>query len=1425
MVAIGIAENRSPPNGSCIPQRDALRAPCPYNVKVYLLSMPPERSFIGLNITMRNVVSPPDMRRRGFALVLVLIVLTLVATTATFFMAAAGRERAASETYAESTKVQMLADYPVDIVTGLISAATVEGANLSTPAARSWTSQPGAIRTFDQSGKPASFYRLYSWENPLNPVPAGSYDPLAADNLPPDDWDTQRSIFVNLNEPSSDVYPIVDPSAVGSVDGFSLDSSSPGADAPMPVKWLYVLSDGSLVTPTGGPTEATISGAAKDNPVVGRIAFWTDDETSKVNINTASEGSFWDVPKAATADEMQFAGNAPMAGEYARLPGHPAMTSLSAVFPSLDPGVRWSSISDYRTRLRDIYDIAPRIAWSDASSRGGTWPVDGKNYTYTPTSTIVNQAPRLPVISDTDRLYATPDELVFKPDRSAQVKVPTAELQKRKFFLTASSRAPETTLFDTPRVSLWPITWPWNSHYFAKRGSPPTPQFFNSAPLSNNPWMAPEERLLAFAATTNRGLGIDENRWFFQRQNPDSATHDWDEIERNVELFDYLADLTTRSVPGFGGALRDEYAPGDVNFILANLLNHIRSSVNQYTLAGTTASTLLYSFTPVAFRAAPNYRESNAFRAVPLVINGTQTTGSYPVLREATLLFIATQREEPVNVGVPTDPNNWQNLINFTPGARPIGSQTKKMQAILLLNFANDATTSSQAGADVWLRTSGTSFQINGSPIGLPKTSPMTTQYYMGITDFRGPTGIRYLYRADDPANPFAGNPPKTIDNTAAPTNWNLVSDLVTIDPTSTDFSFQGSELTIEVLPATSNRNTAPGASAEAIATYTLDFSAWDGTFPVPLAPRWVDGDEAARPSRSAYPAEVAASLQTNLFTDPIERSGNTPNASYAYKDVAGVLISPNFRHRLFVADARRISGEPWSAPEEYPIAEGTTSKKLFGVNAEQALSIISPYDVAISMVADPGAVGSGDPRLRPEGFAKIDAVFSGSPRNLLATADVPTRGKQWHFLSGGSTNPWATGYPASAAPQLLEASKRSSTVEPELANNPARLMGRYGRGSAGGSGVNNLGAPGSDAQGARFLGTYTMGDADFLGRPVLGDFSSGPGSSQDGGFFVRPDQDFQALHLDAADSAPQTPYFVRSGTDEAAALGSFSPNRQIASPIGILGSIPSSSTVGWQTLAFATNPAISAHPGISGNAPDHLWLDLFWMPVVEPYPISDQFSTAGKVNLNHQILPFPYIHRKTALHAALKPIQIGALENRLASIYKAHVAAKDYKSRWEVDVAETLKLMDDRFFDNGDVFRSASQICEIPLVPKGISAGGVAAFWADKLLTSDTYREGPYDQIYSRLTTKSNTFTVHWVVQSLKHTTASASAAKWAEDRDVITSELRGATTIERYLDPDATDLPDYASAPLKVLSEPLGKFYKWRVVNSSRFAPATLP
>ena len=337
---------------------------------------------------------------------------------------------------------------------------------------------------------------------------------------------------------------------------------------------------------------------------------------------------------------------------------------------------------------------------------------------------------------------------------------------------------------------------------------------------------------------------------------------------------------------------------------------------------------------------------------------------------------------------------------------------------------------------------------------------------------------------------------------------------------------------------------------------------------------------------------------------------------------------------------------------------------------------------------------------------------------------------------------------------------------------------------------------------------------------------------------------------------------------------GYFSPSRLAPSPV-IFGSLPvgDSPNLAWQTLMFSPNPNASTSAlrdartqtvgiveagavPVAGKAPDFLLLDYFWAPVVEPYAISEAFSTAGKVNMNYQIAPFIYITRNTALRGVLRDTLLTAVQDRQMSYYKSVYIPNnssfqnDLKNtggwmyRYPTHAGETLKQFDQRF-SNGDIFRSASEICSLwlypaqqpsspgsnspntPLVNWDSASSGIKSWWYDdpandrKSLTGDNMRERPYATLYPRLTTKSNTYTVYFKVQMLKKVPTSA-VDQWVEGRDQVVSEFRGSSAIERYIDPSDPNLNsiDFAD-PSSSAGKSLDDFYRFRVINTKRFAP----
>src|ERR1700742_4028391 len=95
--------------------------------------------------------------RRSSALLLVLGMIVLLSALVLAFLASVSSELNTSQTYANGATVKQLADSATQLVISQVVSAT--GNTNSTLA---WASQPGMIRTYDTSGNPALFYKLYS---------------------------------------------------------------------------------------------------------------------------------------------------------------------------------------------------------------------------------------------------------------------------------------------------------------------------------------------------------------------------------------------------------------------------------------------------------------------------------------------------------------------------------------------------------------------------------------------------------------------------------------------------------------------------------------------------------------------------------------------------------------------------------------------------------------------------------------------------------------------------------------------------------------------------------------------------------------------------------------------------------------------------------------------------------------------------------------------------------------------------------------------------------------------------------------------------------------------------------------------------------------------------------------------------------------
>lgn len=469
--------------------------------------------------------------RSGMALILVMCLLVLLSCLFMGYFSSITAERVSAKNFAVTNETRLLAESAVNIVMSQIVDATTREPDSA------WTSQPGMIRTFDTDGNALHAYKLYSSDKM---VVKGAFNARAAFKQElPDDWADRKGEFVDLNAPSKRLtgwrYPVVDPAAAKQVEGFTPD---PKWGVAMPVRWIYLLRNGQLTVGTPqGKGRLKIAAATTDNPVVGRIAFWTDDETCKVNINTASEGVFWDTPRTQSLEDQAMASQQPAAKEYSRFAGHPATVCLSTVLPSL--------VENGAPRFGKIYTVTPKISASGGSQEG--------------TVAIGNQ---VRISEKKERLYASLDELLYTKDRQTNSGLLSNEIERARFFLTVANRSPELNLFNRPRITLWPI-----DASEAKRG--------------------PVDRLMVLNSTIP---GANNARLYFTRQDARSATTDFSGDAKNGKIYEYLQQLTSQPVPGFkGGSLASKYGgTAGRDQILTEIFDFVRSAnLQDPTIGGT----------------------------------------------------------------------------------------------------------------------------------------------------------------------------------------------------------------------------------------------------------------------------------------------------------------------------------------------------------------------------------------------------------------------------------------------------------------------------------------------------------------------------------------------------------------------------------------------------------------------------------------------------------------------------------------------------------------------------------------------------------------------------------------------------------------------------------------------------------------------
>ncbi|WP_395748502.1 Verru_Chthon cassette protein A [Prosthecobacter sp.] len=1520
-----------------------------------------------------NTSSIPDMpsgrslkvlrgrrRRRAVALITVLGVLALSLVLMTALLSATRIEFNSTVAQVDGAQTRLHADSVINLAISQIQQGTHQDtANSGTEI---WASQPGMIRQYKQDGTLLRGLKLYS-----DSTMVAKTDAEIAADTPPADWDKKPDQYVDLNEPvvRANVtdpagaprlfFPIIDPRAYSqtssrSVEGFTYSTYVNGASGqaldgvvapssggsedkqrlPMPVEWLYMLKDGTLgcLDNTGKFVGPNGEVPTRDNPMISRVAFWTDDESTKININTAGEGTPWDTPRLFHERDGGWAQYQPMMYEYQRYPGHPATVCMSTVlFPGQDMNPRLADSSAFNKALtykEAIYDLMPKIL--PGGSKAGSVLVP-PNQDFSPTNFQAVQA------ALAERLFPSVDEFLLRPaaqkdGQRSEINLGVNQIwsglqnyevvERLRSFLTTRSRSSEMNPFGLPKISMWPVNRTNSSRYRT-----------------------------AFDNTIVNCSQIAGKDYFFTRQDCTSET-ELSGIPRNKQLFDYLMTLTDQPIPGFGASnatFTTKYGD-NLQQILVELFDYIRCT-NLYddTIAernigltpsitglpdarttATSAGMAAGTFTPMRNSTGSSFPGHG--QVTPTVLpkgkgEVYRGMGRFLTISEAGLQFIACAQGDAGPKGAVPGGVNAVKLKASGPAPNGYVPPTWK--------GSGSATVLGWDNSNYWYSNFPPLSAANQDPKkGFYKTKYPTTHQLEGIDgdnpNYPGynPLNWNWTLDTDTPLDPGVKRVQATflLEWFSPSAGWTLINPDICIEVDASALSVGGKKMFPVNGGKTLIRPFKHMSSANGVYQRggTTSYRAFLQERKLPAVAKGVNG----------YTSGSILYPDTNIPANDSQSPYNGGVNYTSYSSRSGALQNCN-QYNL-VSDFIDIPG---GDAGKIPFGGGTVVVKI--LSNESTPQLLQTFNFSFPAAQFPSPLlvqKSEDTRWTQNAdgtwhvyepvpapywwsFHSDGALGRDQTGKITKVAAVPSTrmGGRFRYI-GNEIGSYASNFHNRGNLSVNEDTVQSLVLRH---GDPRLTMGQYVVPATEFEqhrlyGIQRLAhnivllnwseGPGLDTgddkkgwrlvkdanYNASFLPDHPYTAATGAGLQKYGDFDRGIANQTDGAYINKPDEG-NTYSVTSTTGQQLVPYFSNSWVTWMGGSTYFSPNRQVASP-GMFGSLPTGvHNAGgsggqrrepWRTLLFRPQtwsskqgqqfhigaPKVLKGYGKSGLAiqgidpPDYLFMDFFWMPVVEPYVISQPGSTAGKINLNYQMAPFRHIRRATGLAAVMKSEMLTAVATKDAPDYlrRPSGAPTNQGESWfwrddtsaqggkywhrQIDTDATLKLFDERF-SSGFAFVSPAQICEMYLLPKPANssdtlvpaswptsinsllktgANSILTFWENHALTADNLKERPYTNMYPRLTTRSNTFQVHMRVQTLRKK-RSSDPAKFVSGVDSTGSEYRGSAVIERYLDFNDPALDpkknlDYAAGnPLTKTS--LESLHRFRVLSQKRFNP----
>lgn len=1219
-----------------------------------------------------------------------------------------------------------------------------------------WASQPGLIRVFTPDGFERAF-KLYS----SNDSVVSDSSELSQEWKAMDHWQEAPHQFTDLNEPiakgdGEKRFPILDPRAetVG-VEGFAIDEEAllgtiPGEALPMPAEWLYVLEDGSLGTVDAGGRWTGEGTPSESNPIAARLAYWADDESTKINVNVASEGIPWDAPRADTPRERDYAWRQPLTQEIQRHPGHPAQTSLSSV---LYPG-KFANHNDPDKRLREtelkhLFELAVRAAYRD--------PAEG-------TLTL-----------DDDPWFLTEASWKGKAHRLG-----FTHAHQLTGFVTTSNPAPEITVHGFPRMSIWPLH---------ERDASPTRSAYDdrSAALST----------------------LGEIPYHFLRRDPSSHHAEFYALRNrhNVRLFKMIMDQVYERIPGYGRSLAAKYGArlsaenyaDDTDYdkdhyaITLGMFDRIRSS----NIADPTVGD------PYADVSHPHGMGAGMVTSLNLMgRNLDEDDGSSQhVARwdEASLEPLSAGRNFTLSeVALVAYVTTGTKIARWNDDGPTFENDTGPDREVLKRILANEHPgyrrqfSAADEGKTFYAVEVGLLPELFSPAHGYPGKAPrQSLRLLTGGHGYRGGVSWDHGLKLNGESLSLWGH---AIENADSPQKGPLIS------------TVESDVLLTELYRFPGGWRSTGGLGGPRLMQF--------GTFTFDPEMEGYHGGQFLANGQGPWSHWYCQNLVVVEQGEDLVFTQDEPIQIAQYDAYA---LGANTSRLARVFHLRLAPpGEELRVPGPEP---GTASYRGWTRRIRQSSSVASLFPTSFLLdrteteVVKGLSVAHGDHR-----HVAVKRIIPSElmTHHPLAEKRRSSHSLMWSTINGNVRDTAATQGLESIGRSLVEGVRYAYDIVPDFVGDPSRRS-RF----------------------APLLGDHYHFPID---PTRTRDFDNGLAREPDGPYINSAD------HGDAIPRASSLvdqkwPYFDHAELADVAPppLATRFARRMAPSPVAF-GSLPSAAQANapWTCLLFRPNvsdPNRYPHLGERGHGmiwernrstldglevpqmasvtddpalpPDHLWLDYFWMPTATHPGIASPLATQGKVNMNYQLFPYTHIKRATAMHAVLKAEEILAIPTAAGGTYKSTRDNPNWRHR--IDAEETLKQFEARFAQ-GDIFLTESEICEQFLVPEGQTwapgAESLRDFWNAHRLSGDNTLERPYAGLYSRLTTRSNAFRIHYRIQLIEKSPDSP-ADRFDPNSDRITDEKRGAKVLERILDSKA--VPDAYLRLYETTDRPrLEQFYR---------------